>query len=142
MGVFRTVFSTAPPFPGPQIDFMDLRSTYGDHRLLYSIFNSNFCLHMFKCCLFTNFNFAVYTEAVSIEESTYKVVSVFSCYDALALSIIHTHIIVKPYQTHYHNSHTNGEICDKTDVGTTSVQSLGINHCPGHVICLISPNGD
>jgi hypothetical protein len=143
VGVFRTVFSTAPPLAGPQIDYVDPSPSNGDQRdyLIKYVIVIDFC-----CFSFININFSEYNDAVKSNFLRYKVVSIFSCLYALALSLIHTSVIVKCLHHHHHQIkhiyYKPGRQLDAATVGTTSVQSPGINNCPGLVICLISPNGD
>jgi hypothetical protein len=92
--------------------------------------------------LSTNFNFSgLYMTCIF---SSYNVVSVFSNAFALALSNIIIHQYNKLYNLifHYHQLYCHyGQLAEPTE-GTGYVWRWGIRHCPGHVICRVSPNGD
>jgi hypothetical protein len=144
VGVSRTVFKTAPPHPGPHMDNMDSYIYTGDTGPVNIV-----DVIIFYNCLFNNINFSGYIDAEYQNFLFYKVVSIFSCDYALALSFIHTHIVIKYYYHHRHQHsihsifiHKAGSTSDAVTVGTTTVQGPGTKNLPGSVICLVSPNGD
>jgi hypothetical protein len=73
----------------------------------------------------------------------YKVVSVFSLYMSLALSLITHHCTISQYKSSSSSKYVY-LVCNSSidDLGTPSVQSVWTKHNPGPVICHISPNGD